>query len=103
MHHIGAYHSLVAGGNPLMPCVSQFYGITIYMYYNDHAPPHFHAEYAEDEALFGIDTLQVLRGRVPRRVRALVVEWATLHHGELVTNWNLARQGVPLQAIEPLD
>jgi hypothetical protein len=73
------------------------------MYYNDHAPPHFHAEYAEDEALFTIDTLEVLRGGVPRRVRALVVEWATLHHDELVANWNLARQGALLQAIGPLD
>jgi hypothetical protein len=30
---------------------------------------------------------------VPRRVRALVVEWATLHHDELATNWDLARRG----------
>jgi Domain of unknown function (DUF4160) len=86
-----------------MPRVSQFYGIAIYIYYNDHAPPHFHAEYAEDEALFTIETLQVLQGSVPRRVRALVVEWATQHLDELVANWNLARQGVPLQSIEPLD
>ena len=82
--------------------ISQFYGISICMYYNDHAPPHFHAEYAEDEALFRIDTLQVLQGSVPRRVRALVVEWATLHHDELEANWNLARQAIPLQDIEPL-
>jgi len=61
-----------------MPRISEFYGIRIYMYYNDHAPPHFHAGYAEDEAVFTIDTLQVLYGWVPRRVRALVVEWATL-------------------------
>jgi hypothetical protein len=86
-----------------MPRVSLFYGIAIRMYYNDHAPPHFHAEYAEDEALFTIDTLQVLRGEVPRRVRALVVEWATLHHYELVENWDLARQGVPLRGVEPLE
>jgi hypothetical protein len=73
------------------------------MYYNDHAPPHFHAEYAEDEALFSIDTLQVLQGEVSRRVRALVVEWATLHRDQLATNWIFARQGMPLQAIEPLE
>jgi hypothetical protein len=86
-----------------MPRVSYFYGISIRMYYNDHAPPHFHAEYAEDEALFTIDTLQVLHGDIPRRVRALVVEWATLHHDELTTNWDNARRGVPLQGIEPLE
>jgi len=86
-----------------MPRVSQFYGISIYLYYNDHAPPHFHAEYGDDEALITIERLQVLRGELPRRVRALVVEWATLHQDELETNWGLARQGVPLQAIEPLE
>jgi Domain of unknown function (DUF4160) len=86
-----------------MPRVCEFYGISIYMYYNDHAPPHFHAQYAEDEALFTIDTLELLGGQVPRRVRNLVVEWATLHREELVSNWNLARQAVPLQSIEPLE
>jgi hypothetical protein len=86
-----------------MPCVSEFYGIAIHMYYNDHAPPHFHAEYGGHEALFKMDTLQVFRGKVPRRVRALVVEWASQHHDELAENWNLARDGIPLQSIEPLD
>jgi Domain of unknown function (DUF4160) len=86
-----------------MPRVSLFYGISIYFYYNDHVPPHFHAKYAGDEALFSIESLQILSGRVSRRVRALVVEWATLHHDELVANWDLARQGVALQAIDPLE
>jgi hypothetical protein len=86
-----------------MPRISEFYGIVILMYYNDHAPPHFHAEYGGDEAVFMLDTLQVLHGEVPRRVRALVVEWATLHHDELLANWNLARRAVPLRAIEPLE
>ncbi len=73
------------------------------MYYNDHAPPHFHAEYSGDEALFTLDAIQVLRGRVPRCARALVVEWATLHHDELAINWDLARNGLPLNTIDPLD
>jgi Domain of unknown function (DUF4160) len=63
----------------------------------------FPAVYAEDEALFTIDTLQIIHGEVPRRVRALVVEWATLHNDEIATNWDLARRGVPLQQIEPLE
>jgi len=28
-----------------MPAISVFFGITIRMYYADHSPPHFHAEY----------------------------------------------------------
>jgi hypothetical protein len=45
-----------------MPCVSQFFGVSIYIYYNDHAPPHFHASYAEHEAVISIDTLVIQYG-----------------------------------------
>ena len=86
-----------------MPCVSDFYGIAIYMYYSDHAPPHFHAEYAGDEVEIEIATLQVLQGGLKRRALGLVLEWASLHQAELGINWNLARQGLPLQPIGGLE
>ncbi len=86
-----------------MPRVSQFFGILIYMYYNDHAPPHFHAEYSGDEALYEIDTLRVYAGDLPRRVHNLVIEWADLHRAELSDNWIRARNGEPLKDIAPLD
>jgi len=86
-----------------MPRVSEFFGVIIAMYFNDHNPPHFHAEYAGDEASFSIGTLEILEGELPRRARALVVEWASLHRRELLANWERARQELPLQAIEPLD
>ena len=54
-----------------MPRICEFFGIVIYMYFNDHNPAHFHAEYAESEASFTIDTLEVLEGELPRRPRAL--------------------------------
>ncbi|MER0170968.1 MAG: DUF4160 domain-containing protein [Nitrosomonas sp.] len=34
-----------------MPTISQFFGIVIQMFWREHAPPHFHALYAEYEAL----------------------------------------------------
>lgn len=37
-----------------MPLISEFYGISIYMYYEDHNPPHFHAIYNEHKALIDI-------------------------------------------------
>ena len=86
-----------------MPRISEFFGVVIAMYYNDHNPPHFHAEYTGDEASFSIDTLEILEGELSRRARALVVEWASLHRRELVANWERARQELPLQAIAPLD
>jgi hypothetical protein len=86
-----------------MPCVSDFYSVAIYMYYSDHAPPPFHAEYSGDEMEIDIQTLQVLRGGLKRRATGMVIEWASLHQRELMVNWNLARQGLPLQSIDGLE
>jgi hypothetical protein len=73
------------------------------MFYNDHFPPHFHAEYGEYEALYAIETLETIGGDLPRRAHALILEWATLHRAELTANWDLAREGSPLRAVEPLE
>ena len=86
-----------------MPTLSRFFGVIIYMYHNDHLPAHFHAEYGEFEGIYEIETLELLRGRLPRRAHSMVVEWALLHRAELRKNWQLARQGVPLLDIEALD
>jgi len=86
-----------------MPRISEFFGIVIAMYYNDHAPPHFHARYAEHEATFRIDTLALLEGSLPRRATALVLERADAHGPELSEDWDLARSGRPLNRIAPLE
>lgn len=86
-----------------MPRISAFYGIAIYMYYRDHAPPHFHAIYGEHEATVAIETAEVLGGHLPRRARTLVSEWAVTHQGELEDCWDRARAGQPLPTIEGLE
>ena len=85
-----------------MPTISVFYGIVIQMYWNDHSPPHFHALYAEFEAIFEIATLECIRGDLPRRARALVLEWAQEHRAELMRNWDLCAQNQPPSKIVPL-
>ncbi len=85
-----------------MPRLSQFYGIAIYMYYRDHAPPHCHAFYGEHEALYDIASGICLNGHLPRRARALVDEWITLRRAELMHDWALAQAGQPLLPIDPL-
>lgn len=57
-----------------MPQISRFFGIIIYMYFNDHSPPHFHAQYGDQEAIYTIETLEILRGNLPRRAHGMVVE-----------------------------
>ena len=86
-----------------MPCICEFFGVVIYMYYNDHRPPHFHAEYGGDLALIDIRTLAVFSGRLPPRVTGLVIEWATLHQQELLADWDRARAREELQKIAPLE
>ncbi len=86
-----------------MPKVSEFFGIVIALYYSDHAPPHFHAIYGDEEALFDIRTLSILNGALPRRALALVLEWASQHREELQKDWERARRGLPLAPIAPLD
>jgi hypothetical protein len=86
-----------------MPEVSRFFGIVIRFYYNDHEPAHFHAIYGEHEVLIAIETLIVLRGELPRRALALVLEWAAVHRAELRVNWENTRLGVPPAPIAPLD
>ncbi|MCH7989383.1 MAG: DUF4160 domain-containing protein, partial [Planctomycetes bacterium] len=62
-----------------MPEISRFYGIVIKMYFDDHNPPHFHAEYGENEALININSLSVIAGKLPSRAMGLTAEWANLH------------------------
>ena len=73
------------------------------MYYNDHAPPHFHARYGEFEAVIAIATGDVVAGSLPRRALELVREWRQLHREALEEDWRLARERKRLNMIEPLE
>ena len=86
-----------------MPEISRFYGIVIRMYHDEHAPPHFHVYYLDQEATVRIDTLEVSRGRLPRRATVLVAEWALAHREALRDNWRRVEQGIELLSIEPLE
>lgn len=72
------------------------------MYFADHSPPHFHAEYVGQEALLGVDTLATLAGELAPRALSLVREWASLHQGELRAAWAKASELKPVGRIEPL-
>jgi hypothetical protein len=81
-----------------LPEISRFLGIIIVMYYNDHAPPHFHARYGDFEAVIAISSGEVVEGRLPPRVLGLVQEWRERHHAELSEDW---RRNRPPQPIYP--
>ena len=84
-----------------MPQISFFLGIIIKMYYRDHNPPHFHADYAEHKALIDIQKLELWSGYLPPRVLGLVIEWAAIHQNELMENWEKAVKQESLIHIKP--
>jgi len=85
-----------------MPEICRFLGIVISMYYKEHNPPHFHADYNGVKASIDIATFGVTEGRLPPKVLGLVVEWAEEHQQELLENWNSMRANGEFHRIEPL-
>ena len=85
-----------------MPEISRFYGIVIKMYFDDHQPAHFHAEYGGQELLIAIDTLAIIAGGLSPRAMGLVIEWAALHQEELSEAWRKAKNLEPPGKIAPL-
>lgn len=84
-----------------MPILSRFYGIVVFMNYNDHEPPHLHARYQGAEAVVEIGSGGVV-GHLPPRALRLLLEWVDLHREELEVNWRRARAHQHLLPIEPL-
>jgi hypothetical protein len=82
-----------------MPAISRFFGIVIKMYFSDHNPPHFYAQYGEQAGLIDIATLEMIEGDLSRRTLALVQEWAETHQSTLAKMWN-TKDFQPLPGLE---
>ncbi|MFH1003919.1 MAG: DUF4160 domain-containing protein [Bacteroidota bacterium] len=72
------------------------------MYWQEHNPPHFHAKYQEYQMQVNISTLET-NGEFPKRAKALVFEWLSIHREDLLKNWELILLGKPIKKINPLD
>ena len=85
-----------------MPTISIFFGIVIKMFYDEHNPPHFHAEHQGEKAVFDFRG-NILRGDIRSRTAVrLIREWVDLHQAELRQNWNDMQEGQAFKRIEPL-
>ena len=74
------------------------YGVIIYMFFNDHNPPHFKVRYGEFEANVLIESGNLLNGDLPISKFKLVSAWAEIHRQELMLMWNSKE----FHKIEPL-
>jgi hypothetical protein len=71
-----------------MPTIKIIDSIKILIYFEDHLPPHFHAQYAEHEELIEIQTLKTYIGKIPAKQRKKVIQWAEKHQDYLMKKWN---------------
>jgi len=86
-----------------MPKLSEFFGIKITMYGDEHGVPHFHAHYQGTAVVIGVQPLTVLAGSIDARQFGLVMEWAAKHQGELRAAWNTLQNGGEPARIQPLN
>ncbi len=84
-----------------MPEISRFYGIIIRMFFNEHNPPHFHAEYGEYRVVVNLND-EVVNGFMPKRALKLIFEWLDLHKEELINNWEKCKNDTSPDKINPL-
>ncbi len=84
-----------------MPEISRFYGLVVFMNYNDHNPPHFHARYQDQEVVIEIET-GIVQGKMAQRALELLFEWYRIHKKDLLDDWKLSRDRKPLKKITPL-
>ena len=86
-----------------MPIISTFFGIVVRMFYKEHEPAHFHAEYQGQQGTFGFDG-EILAGEIRSgTARRLIRDWAVQHRGELEWNWGRMKAGEALERIPPLE
>jgi hypothetical protein len=85
-----------------MPIISEFYGIKVMMFWNEHMPPHFHAQYGENKILVDIQNATVIKGVFPSKQLKLVLAWCEIHREELMINWENVLRHELLNRINPL-
>lgn len=86
-----------------MPTVAYFLGISVRMFFNDHAPPHFHVRYQGFRARVRIEDGEVIDGRVPLTVARILREWSALRREALMRNWQAARTDGTMERIAGLE
>jgi hypothetical protein len=80
-----------------------FFGIVIRMFYREHEPAHFHAEYQGQQGKFDLEGEMMAGNIYSKTALRLIREWASSHQDDLEANWDRMKAGKPLERIEPLE
>lgn len=73
----------------------QIGNIIIRVYANDHLPPHFHIITPDADALVDIATLEILKGKLPRKAEEAALEWAAKNRKLIAAEWNRTNPRFP--------
>lgn len=87
-----------------MPSVSEFYGIKIYIYWNDnthHHLPHFHAYHGDFDGVFKLNGDMIV-GNLPPTAKKLIKQWAMANLLQINYAWNMAIKKKNIPKIEGL-
>jgi hypothetical protein len=83
-----------------VPLVGRISGAKVYIYYDDHDPPHIHVIHAEHEAEVSIERREIMAGKLPSPLMRRVSEWIRRHRDEIMDRWELAQSLTEFQPIE---
>lgn len=86
-----------------MPQICYFYGITIYIHFLDHNPPHIHCAYQGYRAMYEISSGKLLAGKMPNKADKLLYEWIKARNIDLLKVWELASNGQQVFPLLPLE
>ena len=85
-----------------MPIISEFFGIKIQMFWDEHMLPHFHADYNGNKVMVDIQKGTVIKGAFPFKQLKLILAWCEIHREDLMKNWELGMNEMSFIKIEPL-
>jgi hypothetical protein len=86
-----------------MPEICRFFEIIIRMFFDEHDPPHFHAEYQGNKSVFDFKGNFMKGALNSRTTTRLLREWIDLRLDDLKEDWELARVGKEVKMIAPLE
>jgi hypothetical protein len=72
----------------IMPRVAFFFGISIYMYLDDHGVPHCHAIYGDYAGSFSLQSGELMAGEIPPQQAKKIKDFILANQAELMEKWN---------------
>lgn len=74
----------------------QIGNIVIRVYANDHLPPHFHIITPDADALVDIESLEIIKGKLPSKVLKIAMRWVNENKTLIAAEWNRTNPRFPV-------